>query len=56
MPITIRRAEAADAVTCGAILYRAFQTLADHHNFPRDFPSVEFATGLLSMLLANPGF
>jgi predicted N-acetyltransferase YhbS len=56
MPITIRRAEAADTAQCGAILYTAFQRLADDHNFPRDFPSVEVATGLVSMLLANPGF
>ena len=56
MPIAIRRAEAADAATCGTILYTAFQRLADHHNFPREFPSVEIATDLLSMLLANPGF
>jgi ribosomal protein S18 acetylase RimI-like enzyme len=56
MPITIRRAEAADAPRCGTILYRAFQSLADYHNFPRDFPSVEVATGVVSMLLANPGF
>ena len=56
MSISIRRAETADAATCGAIVYRAFQTIADHHNFPRDFPSVEFATGVLTMILANPGF
>ena len=56
MPITIRPAEAADAAQCGAILYTAFQRLADDHNFPRDFPSVEVATGLVSVLLANPGF
>jgi predicted N-acetyltransferase YhbS len=56
MPITIRRAEAADAAQCGAILYTAFQRLADDHNFPRDFPSVEVATGLVSMLVTNPGF
>jgi predicted N-acetyltransferase YhbS len=56
MPITIRRAEAADAAQCGAILYTAFQRLADDHNFPRDFPSVEVATGLVSMLLTNSGF
>src|SRR5262245_61236362 len=56
MSITIRRAQAADAASCGAILYSAFQKLADQHNFPRDFPSVDVATGLLSMLLANPGF
>jgi predicted N-acetyltransferase YhbS len=56
MPITIRDAEAADTPMCGAILFNAFQTLADRHNFPRDFPSAAVATGLISMLLANPGF
>jgi predicted N-acetyltransferase YhbS len=56
MPITIRRAEAADTAQCGTILYTAFQRLADDHNFARDFPSVEVATGLVSMLLANPRF
>jgi hypothetical protein len=53
MPITIRRARAADAAQCGTILYTAFQRLADEHSFARDFPSAEVATGLVSMLLAN---
>jgi predicted N-acetyltransferase YhbS len=56
MSITIRRAESTDAPTIGAILYLAFERLADHHNFPRDFPSVAFATDVLSMLIANRGF
>src|SRR5215831_17493406 len=56
MPIAIRRAEVADAAQCGTVLYTAFQRLADEHNFARDFPSVEVATGVVSMLLANPGF
>ena len=56
MAISIRPALAADAAACGAILYRAFQALAESHNFPPDFPSIDVATGLLSMLLASPGF
>jgi predicted N-acetyltransferase YhbS len=56
MAPTIRRATPEDAPECGRILYAAFQTLADHHNFPRDFPSVEVAAGVFSMLVANPGF
>ena len=31
--LKIRPAEMADAEKCGDILYRAFQTIADHHNF-----------------------
>jgi hypothetical protein len=39
--LKIRPAEMADAEKCGDILYRAFQTIADHHNFQRDCPSGE---------------
>jgi predicted N-acetyltransferase YhbS len=56
MAITIRTATPADAEACGEIAYRAFQTLADRHNFSRPYPSAEVATGLLSRVLANPGF
>src|SRR5262249_41666090 len=36
-------------------LYEAFRDLANRHNFPPDFPSVEAATGLVSMLIGAPG-
>jgi len=45
-----------DAPACGVIIYDAFKAIADQHNFPRDFPSVQFATGAATMLLSNPGF
>ena len=54
--ITIRTATPADAEACGEIAYRAFQTPADRHNFSRPYPSAGVATGLLSRVLANPGF
>ena len=56
MSITIRRPEGADAAECGRIICHAFGAIADQHNFPRDFPSVEVATGVASMLIAHPGF
>jgi predicted N-acetyltransferase YhbS len=56
MPVTIRSAEAADAAECGRIIHAAFAAIADQHNFPRDFPSAEVATGLASMLIGHPGF
>lgn len=56
MNITIRRATPDDAKSCGAICYAAFKTLADQHNFPPDFPAPEVAIGLLSNLVAHPGF
>ncbi len=56
MALGLRLARPQDAGELGRILFSAFQTLADRHNFPRDFPSVEIATDLLSMLIAAPGF
>ena len=52
----IRDAGKADAQTCGRILYDAFTKLAEQHNFPRDFPSPDVATGIASMLIGAPGF
>src|SRR5580692_3881861 len=54
--MNIREANKLDAERCGRILYDAFNTLAENHNFPRDFPSPEVATGLASMLIGDPGF
>jgi GNAT superfamily N-acetyltransferase len=56
MAIAIRRAAAADAAECGRIICEAFGAIADQHNFPRDFPSVEIATRVAAMLIAHPGF
>ncbi|HEY6619760.1 MAG TPA: hypothetical protein VIY68_09465, partial [Steroidobacteraceae bacterium] len=54
--MNIRNANKDDAPGCGRILYDAFNSLAEKHNFPRDFPSPEVATGLASMLIDDPGF
>jgi GNAT superfamily N-acetyltransferase len=54
--MNIRDANKLDAERCGGILYDAFNTLAEKHNFPRDFPSPEVATGLASMLIGDSGF
>jgi hypothetical protein len=51
MTIQIRDAVLYDAPACGRVLFAAFQTLADQHGFPRDFPSAEVASGLAAMLL-----
>jgi GNAT superfamily N-acetyltransferase len=56
MSATIRSAVPFDVENCGRVIYTAFQTLADHHRFPRDFPSAEVATGLATMLLNHPAF
>jgi predicted N-acetyltransferase YhbS len=54
--LTIRRATAQDAQACGRICYDAFTGISKHHNFPPDFPAVEVAAGLLSIVFSHPGF
>jgi len=56
MAVTLRRGTIEDAKECGRIDYEAFRSIAEQHNFPPDFPSVEVATGLVTMLLSHPGF
>ena len=56
MAVAIRRAAAADAAECGRIICAAFAAIADQHNFPRDFPSADVATGVATMLITHPGF
>src|SRR5919202_1152295 len=56
MPVRLRPGTVDDARECGRILYEAFKSIADQHHFPPDFPSVEVATGVTTMLLSHPGF
>jgi predicted N-acetyltransferase YhbS len=56
MDISIREARPEDAQACGKIDYEAFKSIADQHNFPPDFPSVESGVELVSYLLRNPDF
>jgi len=56
MAETLRPITAADASACGRICFEAFASICDAHNYPRDFPSAEIAAGLLSGLIAHPGF
>ena len=54
MSLTLREGRPSDAEACGCICYAAFHAIATEHNFPPDFPTVELAMGVLSMLLAHP--
>ncbi len=56
MDVTPRPGRLEDTKECSCILYEAFKSIADQHNFPPDFPSVEIATGYASMLISHPGF
>lgn len=55
MQTHIRTATREDADLCGEICYRAFSAIADAHNFPREFPSVDFAKMVVSGMISNPG-
>ena len=51
---SLRSGRPEDADSLGKICFEAFASIADAHNFPRDFPSPEVASGLMSMLLSLP--
>jgi GNAT superfamily N-acetyltransferase len=53
MNISLRAGRPDDGEACGFICYEAFRTIADQHNFPRDFPNPEVAAGLLSQLFSR---
>jgi predicted N-acetyltransferase YhbS len=54
MPLTLRRATAADAPALAPIIVAAFNSIADKHNFPRDFPAPEVAAGMAQMVTGDP--
>jgi predicted N-acetyltransferase YhbS len=54
--ITLRPGTPEDAGACGRVCHAAFTAIAKAHGFPSDFPAPENAIGLLTMLLAHPGF
>jgi GNAT superfamily N-acetyltransferase len=55
-PAAVRKARPEDAPVCGRICYDAFTKISTEHGFPPDFPSVEVAAGVLSMMFSHPGF
>jgi GNAT superfamily N-acetyltransferase len=55
MTIQIRSMRPEDVEPCGRICYEAFKGIAEAHNFRPDFPSAEFATGLIGWLFSSPG-
>lgn len=56
MNLTFRECQQEDAPACGEICFTAFKTIANNHNFPKDFPNVEVTTGMLTSLISHPGF
>ncbi|CAN5630536.1 GNAT family N-acetyltransferase [soil metagenome] len=54
--ITLRVALPEDAPQCGQICYDAFFAINQQHGFACDFPNVEAATGLVTMMFSSPDF
>ncbi len=54
MPIQLRKPTPADAEPCGRIIYEAFRCIAQQHNFPTDFPSVDSAIGMARAFIGPP--
>lgn len=56
MPVTVRRATAADAAARGRIGYEAFADLAARHHYPPEVPNADMAAGWFGLLLGHPGY
>ncbi|MGB9384221.1 MAG: GNAT family N-acetyltransferase [Pseudolabrys sp.] len=56
MDLKLRRGVPADSAECGRICFEAFKSIAERHNFPPDFPSLDVASGLMALLIAHPNF
>lgn len=54
MDVTIRPAVAADAASCGRIIYEAFNGILERHGFPPQFPSVEVAVHRANFCITHP--
>ena len=52
--MNIRSVTTADAENCGRVIYKAFCEIADRHNFPRDFSSIESAMQIGAMSAGSP--
>ena len=55
MTVTLRPGRPEDAPELGRICHAAFAAIANAHGFPPDFPSAEFATGVVRQMLGNAG-
>ncbi len=53
--VLVRLATPADAPLCGRICYDAFCAINAQHGFPPDFPNVDMAIGIITMMFTMPG-
>ena len=50
----VREVEAEDTDACARICFEAFAGIHDHHRFPRDFPVLEAAAGIMGIWIPHP--
>lgn len=50
----IREAISSDIEACGRLIYEAFRSIAERHNFPPDFPSVAAGVRMAKALIEHP--
>jgi ribosomal protein S18 acetylase RimI-like enzyme len=51
--IELRRPDAADLPELGRICYEAFRDISESHGFPTDFATVDFATGVIGLMMSQ---
>ncbi|HEX2647714.1 MAG TPA: GNAT family N-acetyltransferase [Candidatus Dormibacteraeota bacterium] len=56
MDLILRRARPDDAAECGRIMYEAFKSIADQHNFAPDFSSRDEGVAVAVALIAHPRY
>ncbi len=56
MNLVIRRATHQDLDVCARINYEAFKGISDRHQFPTDFPTLDFATEITGLLIENSSY
>src|SRR5687767_11515604 len=54
--VTLRAPTPGDAEAIGNVIFRAFASIADRHNFPRDFASAEVGTHMAQAMIGHPGY
>jgi GNAT superfamily N-acetyltransferase len=52
--VSLREIEPGDVKEASRICFEAFGGIDDYHRFPRDFPSLEFTEGIMTMFLGAP--
>jgi predicted N-acetyltransferase YhbS len=54
--VSLREVQPEDVADCARICFEAFGGIHDQHRFPRDFPALEKAVGLIEAFVGHPAF